>query len=420
MHYQLAAGVNLHVIPTNKFTTTRILINFATKQTSNNASSRNLLVNVMANGSMKYPDQVAIARELNQLYGAEFDAYVNRLGLIHNVRFSLSIVNNNFTDFSLSSKAVNFLHDIIYHPQIVGSKMAPHTWKLQQANLIATLKSWSDDPQYEAVVGLLEHYFKNNSPIRIPAFGNVEQIRQATNQQLLDTYQTMIDNDQIDIFVEGNVDPQEYLALFKQWKFLSRSKITSKQVYYEQSLQRRRSFQAIKKVEQAKLDLAYHFPVYFNNKDYYSAVVMNGLFGATPYSLLFKNVREAASLAYYANSSYQPFGGYLLVQTGIDGADYQRVLALINDQLAILQNGDFVDQQLEQVKKNLINGYLMDRDNPGHLTSREFVQSLTHDFTPRNSIDQIKNVSRQDIVDVSQKISLQTVYFLNRSDTHVK
>ncbi|MCQ5003442.1 insulinase family protein, partial [Escherichia coli] len=68
----------------------------------------------------------------------------------------------------------------------------------------------------------------------------------------------------------------------------------------------------------AKLNLAYHFPVFYRDENYYAALVMNGILGGTPYSKLFANVREKASLAYYASSQLRLFSSHLAIQTGID------------------------------------------------------------------------------------------------------
>ena len=43
------------------------------------------------------------------------------------------------------------------------------------------------------------------------------------------------------------------------------------------------------------MDLAYHLPAYYRQDNYLTAIVLNGLLGGTPYSLLFTNVREKAS-----------------------------------------------------------------------------------------------------------------------------
>ena len=50
----------------------------------------------------------------------------------------------------------------------------------------------------------------------------------------------------------------------------------------------------------------------------------NAVFGATPLSKLFLNVREKRSLCYYASSNLEKMKGLLLVSSGIEFGQYQQ------------------------------------------------------------------------------------------------
>ena len=414
MQISLARGVRLHIIPTDKYTTTRILISFATKQTKQNSAVRNLLVNLLINGMQKYPDQTAVARRLSEMYGAELDGYVTRIGTVHNLRISLNIVNDNVLQHHLSNEAVHFLHDLLFHPLMEGGVLSPQSWQLQNKNLIATLQSWNDDRQYLAAKRLLQLYFAHDSIMQMPSVGTVEALTSITPDQLHEAYCSMIANDQIDIIVVGNVDEPHYQKLFKEWEFSDRDQNLSRNIFYQQGLKSEIADDYdFDDIQQSKLDLAYRLPIYFSDKEYYPALVMNGLFGASPYSLLFTNVREKASLAYYASSGYRPFNGYAFVQSGINSQDRDKAQQLIQHQLMTIQDGKINDRQLDRVKKNIINGYLLGRDNPARLVERELVSALMNRQLDNNEITQIEDVNISEIVNVAQQMKLQAVYFLD-------
>ncbi len=80
MDYRLAKGVDLHVIPTKQFKMTHILIDFATLQTTTNATARNLLANLLETSTHLYPTQTAFARQMAKLYGAFVSFGVGRVG----------------------------------------------------------------------------------------------------------------------------------------------------------------------------------------------------------------------------------------------------------------------------------------------------------------------------------------------------
>lgn len=415
MQINLARGVRLHIIPTKKYTTTRILVNFATQQTTQNSAARNLLVNLLINATQKYPDQTAVARKLSEMYGAELDGYVTRIGTIHHVRISLNIVNDRIIRNDLSSVAVEFLHELLFSPLVSDGILSPQNWQLQRDNLIATLQSWDDDKQYLAAKRLLQLYFEKGSIMQMPSVGTVAKLDAITPKQIMDAYQSMMTKDQIDIIVVGNVDENHYVQLFKNWEVVDRSQDVRKNLFYRQKLQNKVVEETNREnIQQAKLDLAYHLPIYFLDKDFYPALVMNGLFGASPYSLLFTNVREKASLAYYASSGYRPFSGYVFVQSGINGQDREQTQQLIQEQLASLQDGKINDQQLDRVKKGLINSYLLARDNPSRLVERELVGALLHQPLSDDEIIQVESVTKEEVVNVAQQIHLQAIYFLDR------
>ena len=66
-------------------------------------------------------------------------------------------------------------------------------------------------------------------------------------------------------------------------------------------------------IKQGKLVIGYLTGTRFGDEDYYALQLYNGLFGGFSHSKLFINVREKASLAYYAGSGLESHKGLLIV-----------------------------------------------------------------------------------------------------------
>lgn len=414
MQIDLVNGVHLTIIPTTKYTTTKILVNFATSQTLTNSAVRNVLVNLLINATQHYPNQTAVARKLAAMYGAELDGYVTRIGTTHNVRISLSFVNQQMIPEMKMTDALNFMQELLFNPLVKQGILSPESWQLQRDNLVATLASWEDDKQYLAAKRLQELYFVAGSTMREPSTGTAESVVKVTSDQLMTAYRQMLAHDQVDIVIEGNVDVDQVYHQLQKWPLQTRPELKNEIFYHQQPFTQVQTGYQQDDIQQAKLDLAYSLPIYFLDRDYYPALVMNGLFGAGPYSLLFKNVREKASLAYYASSGYRPFGGYVFVQSGINSKDRQRTEALIAQQLATIQDGQISDYDLTQVRKNIINGYLTAQDNPNHLIDRALISTLTGLELPDNPVERIQSVNRQQVSATAQQVNLQAIYFLDR------
>lgn len=414
MRYQLPKGVNLQVVPINKFTVTKLLISFATPQTMTNATARNLLANLLVSGSQKYPSQTAIARQLANMYGADLNAYVARIGTAHTVRFSLTFVNDHFSAAGMLKKQLDFMFEILFHPLLVNGRFDQKIWQVQKDNLQAAYQSVKDDKQYYAVQQLMKQYYRDDSPMQIPSVGSEADLAMITNDQTVATYRAMLANDQVDILVVGDVDADEVYQQVKQWPLKDRQQLAVNNLYYSQpSWQEPRQQTEQQNLRQAKLDLAYSLPVYYGDQDYDALVVLNSLFGGSAYSLMFNNIREQESLAYYAESSLRPLSGHLVVETGINGATYQRVRQLIDEQLSKLRHGMFSDVQFNQVKKNLINQYRGSLDSLSAIASRRLINQVLGVKEDDDVQSRLARVNRQKIMELANKMSLQAVFFLN-------
>lgn len=150
-----------------------------------------------------------------------------------------------------------------------------------------------------------------------------------------------------------------------------------------------------------------------DNRCTYPAVVFNGLFGGSPYSKLFTNVREKASLAYYASSRLSPFNGLLTVQTGIQAADHEQAVTMINQQLAAIQRGEFEAETVQEIKDAIINQQQAGKDLATNILEHRLVEELLGLSAEEQFADQINAVSTEQIVAVAAMAQLQTTYLLS-------
>lgn len=77
MTYQLAEGVNLHVLQTKQYKTVRIFVRFTTRL-KEVITKRSLLSSLLETNSLNYPDQTQLSAKLADLYGASFGTSVRK------------------------------------------------------------------------------------------------------------------------------------------------------------------------------------------------------------------------------------------------------------------------------------------------------------------------------------------------------
>ncbi|MDT2612860.1 EF-P 5-aminopentanol modification-associated protein YfmF [Enterococcus dongliensis] len=412
---ELKKGVRLHVITTKKYKTIQVYGRFTTRLTKEIMTKRALLANLLETNSLHYPDQTKLSGRLAELYGASFGLNVGRKGNLHWLDVGLGVVNGKYVDDpKLLSEAVDFLQEVLFYPNIHNGKFDEQTFQLEKENLQSYIETLQEDKQTLASLKIKETYFTDEAQ-KLPSFGTVADLANETSESLAAYYHTMITQDQVDLFVIGDVEEKEVAELFQQLPFAEREEDFPAIYYYQTKDNVIREQQVQEAVVQGKLNLAYATDVYYEDSDRFALLVFNGLFGGFPHSKLFMNVREKASLAYYASSSFDTFRGYLQVQTGINSANREKVLHLINEQLIELQAGDFTELAFQQTKAMLKNHYLLGLDSMQNTIETTYLAQWLpkSKLTDEEWLRRLAAVTPEDVQHVAKKIRLQAIFFLD-------
>lgn len=417
MRIELVKGVNLNIIPSKQFKTTRIFISFIKNiESKKELAERALLANYLEMCSQNYPTQIDIARKLSQMYGASFGSSVDRRGNYQLINFSIDYIEGKYLvgNEDLLSEVTEFLKEIIFNPLKVGENknFDEETFTRQKNNTITYLKSIKEDKQAYATAKLRKLYFDNEIQ-QVPSFGESEDVEKLTISDLMDAYQKMLNTDRVEIMISGDVNTDEVVNKFSVLPFKARN-ISRVSMSYTQEIKQEIVTQIDEEpLSQSKFDMAFRLPVVYRGDLHYAALVFNSLFGGSALSLLFTVVREKMSMAYYANSNFDPFRQLLVVQTGISYANKDKVQELILEQLERLKKGDFEDELLEQNKNNLISSYISRLDSQTSALLRAQSAALTGiNVTIEEWLDNLQSVTKDDVMKVAKMVELQATYML--------
>ncbi len=412
---EIRSGMSLTVTPTEQFKTTRIAIALIEPLNSKALTKRMLLANVLEAASELFPTQKAVAEELSKMYGAGFGITVERRGNVHILNCVFDCVNERYLadKEGLLEGAFAFLKQCIFEPLVFNGEFDHATFERQKKNLGFYMQTVRDDKQLYAALALQKIYFSDESQ-KSPSFGTYEQLEKITPKALYDYYTECIRNDQIEVVVSGNVDEIECEKLARELPFTKRQTFNGTLFYNQNPRLKVNEEDEHQPVAQGKLDLAYSLPVYYREDGYYAALVFNGIFGGLPLSKLFMNVREKASLAYYANSSYDSFRGFVSVQTGIQAKDKNATREIISKQLDDMKNGKITQQEFRDTKEALQNSFLSRLDSPANNLEQNLVNVLMKkSVSVQEWQKELNAVNFEDVVEVAQKTELQSIYFLD-------
>lgn len=410
---------NFHVsvLPTTKFKTTMITLKFMAPLEDETITSRSLLSKILMRATEKYPTDKAFNRKLSELYGAYVNSYVSKFKDKHVITISLELVNEKYLKDTtpLFEQGIELLKEIIWHP-LIKDGLFDETLLAQEKSLLTKkLEAVEDNKSQLAFLNLLQHMFGDQSYSQLST-GQVEKIAHITNESLYNTYQSMIENDYCAVYVVGNVDETEVNSNINKYFKLKPFKFESfNDVQVKPKNQLPHVVVEYDEIDQAKLNMGFKFPSKFGDKDYFTFVVLNMMFGGDPSSVLFNEVREKQSLAYSIHSQIDSKNGYMFVLSGVASDKYETAQTTIIEEFEKFQQGDFTDEKIDLAKKVIISQRREAEDRPKSIIERLNNNLLLEsDMTESTYIEGIINVSRDQIIALAQATVLDTIYILTK------
>jgi predicted Zn-dependent peptidase len=412
------SGYKLHIVQTEKYKTNTFVWKMKTPLNKDEATLRALLPYVLQSSSEKFPTTTVLRSYLDDLYGASLFVDLSKKGEYHIISFSLEVANEKFLSdpTPLLRKAIEFFSEILTKPNVNNSSFEKTTVESEKRTLKQRIQSVYDDKMRYSNFRLVEEMCKDE-PYSLHVHGQMDQVDGITPESLYQYFQKAFSEDEMDFYVIGDVAEEEVSSIVNELlKFETRTPKSIEGNRTKTGIQEK-EVKEVQDVKQGKLNIGYRTNVTYGDSDYFALQVFNGIFGGFSHSKLFINVREKASLAYYCASRLESHKGLMMVMSGIDNKNYDQAVSIIKEQMQAMKNGDFTEQELQQTKAVIKNQLLETID-----TSRGMVELLYHNVVAHTNISfsqwlqQMEQANKEQIVQVAQKIELDTIYFLTGTE----
>lgn len=425
-------GIDVFKISTDKFKTNTINIFFHDDLSKEHATKNALLPAVLRRGCSKYPSIADIALQLEELYGSTFDCGVTKKGERQIIQFYMEYVADKYTgdNENLFEKVFDLIYEIVTNPVLENNIFKSDYLKQEKDNLKMLIEGRVNDKVQYAVERCFEEMCKDE-PYGIYDYGCVEDLEGINSQNLFEHYKLVLETLPIQVFVTGNIEDKmvkymlEKLAdirnRFKVGAIVQNETKKLKQLSPEsfcKEIVDTKDVTEKMSINQGKLSLGFRTCVAPDNSDYYSLIVYNGILGGGVHSKLFQNVREKASLAYYAFSRLEKFKGLMVISSGIEIENKDRAVNIILQQLDDIKAGNISDYEYDSTLKTIETGIKSLKDSQIQMVDFYLSQTIVNTIDSLDSIiENIKKVSKQDVINVAGKIKLDTIYFLTSGDT---
>ena len=414
---EIKKGIKLNVIQTNKFKTNLIAIMLTTKLDRENVTKNALIPAVLRRGTKTLKTQEEINKKLEEMYGASLDCGLDKTGDNQVLKFYIETVNDEFlpqNSEDMLKKSLEQIFEFVFNPYLENDGFKKEYVEQEKENLKQIIEGKIDNKARYALDRCIEEMYKNQ-PYGLYKYGYIEDMENINEKNLYEHYKKLISNCKIDIFVSGIVD-EEIENIIKENENIKKlqdripeynkieisAKKSEKENYVQDSME----------VTQGKLIIGMDLDV--DNEDLrYDIMIYNCIFGGSANSKLFQNVREKASLAYTASSSYYRFKNNIFINCGIEIKNYDKALEIIKQQIEDMKNGDFTEEEVENAKNGIIASIKTIDDEQDTEITYFFSQELSNSkCNIEQYMNNIRAVTREKVIDIANKVSINTVYFL--------
>lgn len=420
---EIRQGITLHSINTDKFKTNLIAIFLTTPLTRENVTFNAILSSTLRRGNKNLTTQEEISKRLEEMYGASFDCGLDKMIDNHILKFYIESINDSYlpkNSENILNASIDMILDMIFNPLIENDGFIEEYVDQEKESIRQRINMKIDNKAAYAKMRCVEEMYKDE-PTGLFRYGYIEDLENINNKNLYEYYKKLIDECKIDIFISGNLENIDYKKMIndaiesKNIKERNPNFIL-KQIEAKKEKEEKTVTESMD-VQQGKLVIG--LDILFNEEDIkdtnirFQAKIYNSILGGSANSKLFQNVREKASLAYTASSSYVMFRSNIFINCGIEIENYEKTLEIIKKQLDDMANGDFSDEDIENAKKKIVSSTISIEDEQDTSIIYFFGQELTEtNISISDYIKNINNVSKDEIINIAKKVKINTVYFL--------
>lgn len=411
----LGEGMAFTSVTDRKFKHNRLSVNLVVPLAEETAAPYAVLPFVLRKGCAAYPDFTLLNQRLGELYGAALGADVSKIGSNQVVSLSITSVDDRLAlqGEAVTAACAQLLCDLLLHPNQEQGAFLAQDFALEQQYLVDTIQAEINDKRSYALAQM-KAVMNAGDPSALGRYGTVAGARALDARQAWRAWQRLLEQAHIEVVMAGAGDPAPVREVFgRQLGALGRQVVPLLQTPRPAPAVPPRERTERLDVTQAKLVMGFRTGEQAGEEERAAMKVLAALYGGTPFSRLFMNVREKLSLCYYCAARFDRATGMLVVDSGVEFENCRRAQQEILAQLAQLQAAPPPAEELENTKRLLVSSVRAAGDSLSGLEGWCLAQRvLGTGLSLEEEIRLLQGVDAGQVARAAAQVQLDTVYLL--------
>ena len=375
-----------------------------------------LLFSTLKRGCTPYPDIASLSRRLDDLYDANITTMMNSIGDSISAGFFCECLREECAlgDEDLLCGTLDTLHKMLYEPILdENGYFKEKTLEIEKKNLCDSIRASENDPKYRAAALCREVMFLGETS-GLPHYESTEKIMELTPRDITEFYHEYLTLSRPLFVYVGNRSADEVKQLIERYfPELGGEEEKFSRPLIKKAPDEMRMAEEEMAVIQGKLTIGFRADIGANDECRYATMLLNEIFGGSPASKLFRNVREKQSLCYSCSSIYNYNKGAIFVQSGISNENKDKVVGEILAQLDDIKNGNISEYELNCAKRSIVNSIKQSLDSPysiEHFYRARIISGISE--TPSEIAEAINTTKVSDVMKAARRFDADTCAFI--------
>ena len=407
-------GAPLFCITTDRFKSEYFSLRFSTPLCAEWAQHHALLTLVLGRGTARHPSKLELNRYLDELYSTSVASSNRRMGDMQWIGFSADFLGDRYVsgENGILFDVIAVMAEIMLHPTLENGMFRSDYVENEKSNLRDSIRAAINNPRGYAM-SKCRALLCAGEPYALSLIGEEETVSDISVSSLTACHRRLVEGVIPTFLYVGATPPAEVAALIR-----AHFPVFTGQRPAYRTLVKAQEGEASSVVEEAplcqgKLSIGFRTDISMGHRLAPALAVLNEIYGGSPASKLFLNVRERRSLCYHCSSIADLYKGVLFANAGMTPEHRGITEEAMLEELAAISAGHISDVEFEAAHRSLRHASRLLYDNPGALSGFYAGRAL---IGSSETVDDFRNavarVTKEDVVEAAAHIQKGATFFL--------
>lgn len=376
---------------------------------------KNLMVLALSKrGTVTDPTQAQLNRHLDELYSTSVSLVNSRIGDLEMLGFSADFLGRRYVGGEgLLPQVASVLSDLLRRPYLTeqGLYRADYV-ETEKRNLRDAIRAEINNPRAYAVARCTE-LLCPGEPYALSLLGREEDVAAIDPAGLKERF-TALQTEVAPVFCYVGAEPPAKVAECLTACFDGFGGAGTPYRVTVKSGEGTVQKEEMTPLSQGKLALGFRMNLTDTEALAPALIVLNEIYGGSPASKLFMNVRERRSLCYHCSSTVDFRKGILIANCGMKPSNRAVAQEAMLAEMRHIAAGDITTTEWEAAMRSIDNSFRQVSDAPGAIARFYVTRALRG---VQESMDEwrerVLGVTRYDVIELAKHLFLRSVFFLN-------